>query len=133
MDDRDQISDRAFYDVLNEKYEHCDITGTLSKRSDNRQIKADTMRAMIRGKRKTITATKFVFWLYSGKVPDRPVKPIDGNYCNLRFDNLELFKTTAERFEEQQKLWLHWCHLSEEERIEYEKTKPKPSPPVWGR
>lgn len=29
MDDRDQISDRAFYDVLDEKYEHCDITGTL--------------------------------------------------------------------------------------------------------
>ena len=67
----------------------------------------------------------------TGEIPKRLVKAKNRNRRNLRFDNLELFKTAEERFKERQAVWFAWCHSSEEEKIEWLKTKPEPSAPSW--
>ena len=132
MSNQDYIDERAFYDLLDEKYSHCNVSGTVRKRSNNRIVKGDKLRAQIRGQRRHIALTKFVYWLYDDEISDRPVKPIDGDYRNLRFNNLAPYRTTAERFEDQKKLWFEYCHSSPEEQEEWLLTKPKPSPPIWG-
>ena len=132
MDDREFIEERAFYDRLDEKYQHCDDTGTLRKRSNHREMKSDKLRSQIRGQRRSIAVTKFVWWLYTNEISERSVKPIDGDYRNLRFANLKPYRTTEERFEDQKKVWFDYCHSTAQEKEEWLKTKPKPSPPVWG-
>ena len=84
-----------------------------------------------KGPRQSVPAPSFVWGLKTGEIPERVVKAIDGNRRNLRFDNLELATTAEERFKERRNVWLAWCHSSEEEKIEWLKTKPQPSPPRW--
>ena len=130
-DQQQHIPMRQFYDKLDEKYGHDNDNGFLFSRKTRKPISHESLRAQIKGRRQSVAACSFVYWLKTGEVPFRIVKAKDGNRANLRFDNLELATTAEERFNARKQVWLDWCHSSKEEKIEWLKTKPEPGPPKW--
>ena len=131
MGEQQYIPLREFVDKLDERYGHCGQHGQLFTRKTNHFVVTESLRPQIKGQRNSVPAPSFVWWLKTGEKPERVVKAKDGNRRNLRFDNLELYRTAEERFKERQAVWLAWCHSSKEERKEWLKTKPQPSAPRW--
>lgn len=127
---KEYINPRDFYDKLDDTFEHDPETGIIRRRSDHRIIEGESLRIQIRGQRRNINLNKFVWWLYTSEIQDRNIHPIDGDYRNRRFSNLELASTAKERFEAKRQEWLDWCYLSEEQRKAYLASgNPQPQPP----
>ncbi len=123
------INPREFYDAFDEKYEHDEITGIIRRRSDHRELKAEAVRIQIRGQRRHINTLRFIWWLYTSEIPEKPVIPKDGDYRNRRFENLELKKSSLDLTMERHELWRRWCEMSLEDQQAYLASgKPKPQP-----
>ncbi|MDA7928346.1 HNH endonuclease [Mariniblastus sp.] len=105
---------RQFYDKLDKKYGHRDERGQLYSRVGNRLVVKKSLRSQTKGHRQSVPAPSLVWWLKTGKIPERIVEAIDGNRRNLRFDILELVRTAEDRFKAKPSVWLEWWHSSEE-------------------